>query len=102
MEGVLRDLVRANPEIVKSLLLEMASDAGPSTSGAVDPSPEPSSVSNNSNSTDREESDEEPVSPSSPDSVNSGSAPAMKVHKINIKSIQIHNFTNLKLKYKSL
>ena len=96
MEGVLKDLVRANPDMFRSMLQEMVSNAGPSSSGAVSPSsPELASYpgleeSSLSNSTDREESElEVPISSASDDdmqddSVTTGSggapAPAVKVH----------------------
>ena len=105
MEGVLKDLVRANPDMFRSMLQEMVSNAGPSSSGAVNPSsPELASYpgleeSSLSNSTDHEESElEVPISSASDDddmqddSVTTGSggapaaasAPAVKVHKYEI------------------
>ena len=94
MEGALKDLVRTNPQMFRSLLQEMASDAGPSSSGVVNPSSPELKESDVSNSTDGEESElEDSILSESDDDMqdsdsSSGgapapaSAPAVKVHKI--------------------
>ena len=50
-DGDRRSFVEVNPDTLRSLLQEMASDAGPLSSGAVDPSPEveESTLSNSTN-----------------------------------------------------